>query len=102
CTSLRYSLSAPACNRNLVTIRAAGVVESRSKAFLDRFRFFEALSKGIKVCLADVTIRQIVKTRRGFSGSALALSRLLQCKKRNQRDGHRNDCDAQLNGSVHF
>src|SRR5262249_48531031 len=102
CTILRYFLPAPTGNGNVVTIPAARVVESRSKAVIDPLHFFEVVSKGIKVCLADVTIRQIVETRRSFSGSALTLSWFLHGRKHNQQNGYSADHDTQLNGSVHY
>src|SRR5262245_66533320 len=88
CTSLGYFLSAPTGNGNVVTIPAARVVESRSKAVIDLLHFFEGRSKGVKVCLADVTIRQIVETRRSLRGSGLTLSWFLQCRKPNQQNVH--------------
>src|SRR5262245_14804341 len=99
--SLKYS-TAPAGNGNVVAISAGSVVESWSKTFCDLLLLFEGRSKGVKVCLADVTIRQIVKTRRRFRGATLTLGLFLQDGKHNHHDGHRNDYDAQLNGAVHF
>src|SRR5262249_52344563 len=101
CASLKFPTAA-AGNWNVVTIHAGSVVESRSKALCNRLFFFEGCSKGVKVCLADVTIRQIVEPRWRFSGSALTLSWFLHGRKHNQHHGHSNNYDAQLNGSVHF
>src|SRR5262249_3248673 len=105
CASFKLS-TAPAGNWNVMAIQTGSVVKGRSETLVDLLFLFECPSKRVKVCLADVTIRDIVKTRRGFSGSALTSaltsSWLLQSRKHNQHDSHRNDCDAQLNGSIHF
>jgi len=101
CASFNYSTTA-AGNRNVVTIRATSVVESWAKTVCDLLLLLEGRSISVKVCLTGVTIRQIVKTRRGFSGSALTLGWFPQGRKHNQHHGHRNHYDAQLNESVHF